>query len=404
MKKYLEHVAESNRFTTKGMRYEIVSEDATSYMINGGSNEELWYSKTPDSDGDSYATWFKLVEEAEAIRKIDGRKAKITSPGLRFPNYGDFAAKHGYPDASVKTLLRDTRQKPQEGDIVTLLTSGAHLTDYPGDTLWIVEAANGERHIFSEKGLRILSDTAQQINGLTDTVAKLTLKVTENERRIAELLEAARPDIDRIAKGLAGLIMRSEGSTGTLAVSNPDQRTRDAIIERAKRDVAELALNDRYNEHRREASGKEGPFYLSDIYGAYAEFIVNKEKRTVVCLLRGVHTHDVLNRGIARCAPDECFNVYLGKAISLRRALGLEVPVEYVKAPAPTEARVGDVVAWRYGAKICHAYEVRKVGGVNYDLLSLDSGDLFENCQYTTDIIVPKIIDDSREGTEVGAE
>ena len=49
-------------------------------------------------------------------------------------------------------------------------------------------------------------------------------------------------------------------------------------------------------------------------------------------------------RGIAKAAPDDCFNVHIGKAIALHRALGLEVPDEYLNAPQPTEVRVGDAV------------------------------------------------------------
>src|SRR5699024_4552499 len=82
-------------------------------------------------------------------------------------------------------------------------------------------------------------------------------------------------------------------------------------------------------------------------YGALVvreEFIVNKEKRTVVCLLKGSSRPKVYSGGIAKCAPNDCFNVHLGKAIALRRALGLDVPDEYLYAPQPTEVRKGDVV------------------------------------------------------------
>src|SRR5699024_6527622 len=74
------------------------------------------------------------------------------------------------------------------------------------------------------------------------------------------------------------------------------------------------------------------------------EFVVNKEKRTVVALLRGWGSGTIVKRGIAKCAPKDCFNVHIGKAIALRRALGLEVPDEYLNAPQPTEVREGDIV------------------------------------------------------------
>lgn len=57
---------------------------------------------------------------------------------------------------------------------------------------------------------------------------------------------------------------------------------------------------------------------------------------------------DVISKGIAKCASSDCFNVHIGKAIALRRALGHQVPTEYLNAPQPTEVHVGDVVAVGY--------------------------------------------------------
>jgi hypothetical protein len=113
----------------------------------------------------------------------------------------------------------------------------------------------------------------------------------------------------------------------------PRQLTRDDIIEMAKRDVAELAKNgfayNKYGDKR------------------VVKFIVNKKKRTVVALLRGYLTGIIYERGIAKCHPDDCFNAAIGRAIALRRALGLEVPAEYLNTPQPTEVRVGDIVESR---------------------------------------------------------
>jgi len=104
----------------------------------------------------------------------------------------------------------------------------------------------------------------------------------------------------------------------TPAYASP-QHYRDEIIEKAKRDV--LALKD----------------------SPTSEFIVNKNKRVVAVLLKS-RSGKVIDRGIAKCAPDDCFNVHIGKAIALRRALGLEVPSEYYNAPQPMEVREGDIV------------------------------------------------------------
>jgi hypothetical protein len=107
------------------------------------------------------------------------------------------------------------------------------------------------------------------------------------------------------------------------------QQLRDEIVEQAKEDITENLVD------------KDGDV----CFGACGvEYVVNKEKRTIVAIVRGLTSRSIYSRGIAKCDPSDCFNVHIGKAIALRRALGLEVPTEYYNAPQPTEVRVGDVV------------------------------------------------------------
>src|SRR5690606_8993100 len=123
------------------------------------------------------------------------------------------------------------------------------------------------------------------------------------------------------------------------------QQARDRIVEQAKADIESLkgrcrgvrygSIDDLYHISDGSYSGS---------YALRAKFVINKHKRTVVVLMYGAFSNKVRSRGIAKCAPDDCFNVHIGKAIALRRALGLEVPTEYLNAPQPTEVRVGDVV------------------------------------------------------------
>ncbi|MFW0909687.1 hypothetical protein [Bacillus altitudinis] len=102
-----------------------------------------------------------------------------------------------------------------------------------------------------------------------------------------------------------------------------DQQKRDEIVAQAKEDVRRLLESD---------------------YGHDHEFIVNTAKRTVVDLRKIKGCTNIVRRGIAKCAPNDCFNAHIGKAIALRRALGWSVPAEYMNVPQPTEIRVGDVV------------------------------------------------------------
>lgn len=92
-----------------------------------------------------------------STRKIDGRKAEITNKMKEYTTYRAFAVKHGYPDAAVVIDSDDPRKPLQNGDVVTLLTSGTHESD-DRYTIWVVEAANGERHLIREDGLRILNE------------------------------------------------------------------------------------------------------------------------------------------------------------------------------------------------------------------------------------------------------
>jgi len=72
-------------------------------------------------------------------------------------------------------------------------------------------------------------------------------------------------------------------------------------------------------------------------------FDINRENRTVEAIAKKVFSRTAFY-GTAICAPDDCFNIHIGEAIAIHRALGLEVPDEYLNAPQPTEVRVGDVV------------------------------------------------------------
>ncbi|NRG33926.1 hypothetical protein [Niallia circulans] len=149
------------------------------------------------------------------------------------------------------------------------------------------------------------------------------------------------------------------------------QQQRDEIIEQAKRDVAEL-LNE---------------YQISD-----KELEFSRKDSSVQAIIRHLFSGMVLTKGIAKCAPTDCFNVHIGKAIALRRALGLEVPSEYLNAPQPTEVRVGDTI--RYTDPVMQnetdtVVSIKKgIYGVEY---RMKSGGF--DWRYNIDII-----DDSREG------
>ncbi|MCY7954722.1 hypothetical protein MOB72_08140 [Bacillus licheniformis] len=149
------------------------------------------------------------------------------------------------------------------------------------------------------------------------------------------------------------------------------QERRDEIVEQAKADVERLRMINRMLQ-------------TFDI-----TFDINRESRTVEAVAKKPNSRTAFY-GTAICAPDDCFNVHIGEAIALHRALGLEVPDEYLNAPQPTEVRVGDVVQYK------------EIGERRAAVVSnLSNAEVPNETYLRTALTTPnKIIDDSR--TEVG--
>lgn len=119
----------------------------------------------------------------------------------------------------------------------------------------------------------------------------------------------------------------------------PNQRRAD-VIKQARASLVKYDM-------RGNMSGREG-FRAPNGILCDAEFIVNPEKRTVVCLLRAQYGRQILSKGIAKCSPDDVFNADIGKAIALLRAKGVEVPADFLDAPKPTEVVAGMTITTFY--------------------------------------------------------
>lgn len=161
------------------------------------------------------------------------------------------------------------------------------------------------------------------------------------------------------------------------------QERRDEIVEQAKADVERLRTNNRL-------------WWAFDI-----TFNINRESRTVEAVAKKPNSRTAFY-GTAICAPDDCFNIHIGEAIALHRALGLEVPDEYLNAPQPTEVRVGDVVGSFEINEVADYYG--KIVDVTEDKVFYEDGG-FDYLPTVTEGIDEygeesflKIIDDSRTG------
>ncbi|KKB71736.1 MULTISPECIES: hypothetical protein [Bacillus] len=204
--------------------------------------------------------------------------------------------------------------------------------------------------------------------------------IMENvDKRYDTAVETTRDAIEELR--LAAYAKGYEDARRELMAQAPVEKTaqerRDEIVEQAKAGIENLK--------RRSPNGKL--CYIRGNLLCNVEFVINKKKRTIVALLKSISFGDICGKGIAKAAPDDCFNEHIGKAIALHRALGLEVPDEYLNAPQPTEVRVGDVVAYRGVYKT-----------IDYATVVADGEPTGDGRAALTSIAVKraKIIDDSR--------
>lgn len=140
---------------------------------------------------------------------------------------------------------------------------------------------------------------------------------------------------------------------------NAISQTREEIVKEAIADVAELLKGEYYYY----ADGYEGiaaRYVGTSLYfdcGDRIDFSINKNKHVVVAKVwvnesTGTASDEAYaTTGIARCAPSDVFNEHVGKAIALRRALGLPVPTKYYEVgdKLPEGNRVGDVAIYTSG-------------------------------------------------------
>ncbi|RCX22915.1 hypothetical protein DFP94_101504 [Fontibacillus phaseoli] len=233
---------------------------------------------------------------------------------------------------------REVKRKANVGERIKIVNAGLSFGHYKnGDTLTIVKLDKDGNALFpvkrgegnpdglffaSQHEYVVLEPIAQETSGSANLPEAFALFMRENAAAVRKYLD--------------------EIETPTVAdvVTEPKPLTRSQVIELAKADIAELL------RIGRDICGRlpEGTALHHTFYTA--EFYVNREKRAVTALVSTTGFGGKVNRrnvakATAKAAPDDVFHAEIGKAISLRRALGLSVPDEYVNAPKPDEPRVG---------------------------------------------------------------
>jgi uncharacterized coiled-coil protein SlyX len=168
-----------------------------------------------------------------------------------------------------------------------------------------------------------------RIAALEQANAALAQRVSELEKYVADRKQQYQSLLDKLREPVL-LEQRVDRVTEhpETTVKWRDVRrtyTREQVIDMAKQDIQEWS-----------------DWLKNALMGL--RFRINRQHRSVVAEKFDLVTGKKCAKGVAQCAPDDCFNVHIGKEIALRRALGLEVPDYYVNAPQPTEAQIGDVI------------------------------------------------------------
>lgn len=95
------------------------------------------------------------------------------------------------------------------------------------------------------------------------------------------------------------------------------------------------------------------------LYIVRPHFDVDFDARKVTVELRGVSSGKVRGEAIAKCHPDDTFNVVIGKAIALARALGHGLPPELTYELAQPDEAVKGAVVQTVGGKSVKVHAMR---------------------------------------------
>lgn len=248
------------------------------------------------------------------------------------------------------------------GDVCEVLTisdnGNPRLSRYAGDTHGLVVH---EQEFHAIERISPLSKK-RRIEALEKDVARQETELEELRAKI-EAFEQKAKSADWLSDAMRKVTKEtSDTISKALLEVTPNQR-RARIIADAK-DFVEQTIED--------ARDEDGDISVPPFSCSHIKFEVNAEKRTVVALAIGYISGGVVQKAVAKCAPDDVFNADIGKAIAVGRLFGLDVE-RFVYAPKPDEVVVGQRVTLRedhifYGNLPENGYAVGKIEDGNaYD-------------------------------------
>ncbi len=259
------------------------------------------------------------------VKKLVGATATISMATRVYTKYEEFAKAAGYPESVDQGRGSDLIYGYFQDQEVSLLAKGKHENEI--DVVYVCEASNGLRFLMSEQGLKDIEEGVEmgEMNTkLHDVPIDELYKEIERRAFVAGYRKGKEQGIMSVTDVSVGLVSKSH---------------RDIVVTKAMADISELS---QYVSHLEVDAYKVPGGPGSTKYYCLAKFVVNREKRTVVALMHGAHSGRLYGKGIAKCDPSDCFNEHLGKAIALRRAMGLSIPTEYLNAPKPEGHMPGD--------------------------------------------------------------
>lgn len=343
-----------------------------------------------------------LVVPTEGKRHnlAEGSIADVTSAGLDLVWADGKSANHG---GTVPQLL-----KPFEYRVLlpipTVESENVASDDTPVDSnldfTALLATANADmaRHLEQARAIGHGEGYAEGLAmGKFDMEATLMPTVRELETQLAEAREELAKE--RENKKVPGTPITAEEQARMHAVMeacralgkrNAERRaqkrmSRDEVVEMAKGEVDSIVKS-----------------VAED--GEEITFRVNREFRTVVAELRiqGEATRSA--KAHATCAPDDVFNVHIGKVIAACRLAGSAVPAVYKNAPQPEKSQVGDVFASHDNSRCTWTItETHANGSVDFRVdQPTRARNAFSNQSW--DERAYFIIDDSRDGYVYDAE
>jgi len=311
------------------------------YRVEYDDGRESWERRT------SIHAVEDFMKKGQRIRKSDGRFgfiAKVDEDDARYSYYVTLDDEFSYW-VSADDITNVEEPTFKKGDKVTVdfnsfFESGKVYTVEGGDdthmTFEETDMVAGSFHLTkvepplppsTELKMTVAINGGENMKGISDKLTEL-----EEQMEIAsDMLFKAQTSTEELRNQIAeSIIVESENECEDEPEDEPKAKnlSRKDVIQKAKDYIEELFDED-------------GEIVLSTGSSTKPEFIVNEEKHTVIALMRGVFSNKVRAKGQAKSSSNDVFNIHIGKAIALAKALGKDVPDEFINAPQPEEAEVG---------------------------------------------------------------